>query len=166
MKAIPGYEGYFAESDGTIWSMRPYKRSKCPRTEAYKMTPVAQGRGYRAVSVRKDGKDVLVKVGKLVLLAFVGERPKGMEVCHGKFGKTIDQLDNLRYGTHASNVEDMKTFDEQLRGSALPQAVLTESQIPAIRGRYASLRQMARDHGVDRATISDILMGRTWRHVE
>lgn len=46
------------------------------------------------------------KVAVLVLLAFVGPRPKGMECCHNDGDPENNSLDNLRWDTHSSNVYD------------------------------------------------------------
>ena len=46
--------------------------------------------GYRAVSLSKDGREARLRIALLVLEAFVGPRPDGMEICHGDCVKTND----------------------------------------------------------------------------
>lgn len=43
---------------------------------------------------------------RLVLLAFVGPCPDGMEACHANDIPTDNRLANLRWGTHADNMRD------------------------------------------------------------
>lgn len=45
-------------------------------------------------------------VHALVLSAFVGPRPTGMEACHGDGDGLNNRLGNLRWDTHAENVKD------------------------------------------------------------
>lgn len=45
-------------------------------------------------------------VAVLVLSAFVGPRPDGMETCHNDGDATNDRLSNLRWDTHVANVQD------------------------------------------------------------
>jgi hypothetical protein len=47
-----------------------------------------------------------LKVGRLVLEAFVGPCPPGKEMCHGNRDKMDCSLANLRWGTHAENMRD------------------------------------------------------------
>ena len=47
-----------------------------------------------------------VTVHKLVLLAFVGPLPEGMERLHGLGGAYDNSIENLRYGTRADNNRD------------------------------------------------------------
>jgi hypothetical protein len=80
--------------------------------------------------------------------------------------------DHLWAGSHGDNMRDMvskgrhrKTY---VRGSAMPQAILTESQIPEIRARHQageSLSAIAKDYGVNFRTIHLIVKNKIWRHV-
>lgn len=45
-------------------------------------------------------------IHKLVLEAFVGPRPAGMEACHNNGDAKDNRLSNLRWDTHVSNMED------------------------------------------------------------
>jgi hypothetical protein len=63
-------------------------------------------RGYLTVCLRRDGRQRQVRVHVLVLLAFKGPCPKGMEGLHRNDVKTDPRLDNLYYGTHTQNHAD------------------------------------------------------------
>jgi hypothetical protein len=45
-------------------------------------------------------------VHDLVLLAFVGPKPEGLEVCHGNDVKADNRLQNLRYDTRSANAQE------------------------------------------------------------
>lgn len=58
--------------------------------------------GYRCVTIRGE----TVKVCHLVLEAFSGPRPYGLEACHGPDGRQADHADVLRWDTHQENIRD------------------------------------------------------------
>ena len=62
--------------------------------------------GYRQVRLSRDGRVRTCRVSSLVLRAFVGPRPDGMEVCHNDCNPVNDRLDNLRYDTRTGNRRD------------------------------------------------------------
>lgn len=45
-------------------------------------------------------------VHSLVLTAFVGPKPEGMECCHRDGNPLNNHIDNLRWGTHSDNMQD------------------------------------------------------------
>lgn len=61
---------------------------------------------YLKVDLHKDGRQSSHPVHKLVARAFLGEPPPGMEVCHGRGGQQDNSRKNLRYDTHAANVQE------------------------------------------------------------
>lgn len=99
----------------------------------------------------------------LVLEAFVGPCPAGMEACHAPDpNPTNNRLDNLRWDTPTENQID------RLRHGTMSTAKLAEADILAIAVRLIagdSGRAIARDHGVSEGTISCIRSGSTWTHV-
>ena len=54
----------------------------------------------------RDGKIWRVRVHRLVLEAFVGPAPDGMDGCHRDDDKDNNTLDNLYWGTRAENMAD------------------------------------------------------------
>lgn len=63
--------------------------------------------GYRKVAIHYE-PDVPTRrlVHQLVMEAFVGPRPSGMEICHGNGDPSDNRLDNLRYDTRSANQFD------------------------------------------------------------
>jgi hypothetical protein len=99
-KAVVGYEGLYEVSDaGRVRSL--------PRntTSGKILKPTPRTKGHLAVSLHNMGRKS-VAVHKLVLEAFVGPAPVGMECCHNDGIPSNNVLSNLRWGTKSSNALD------------------------------------------------------------
>lgn len=62
--------------------------------------------GHMSVHLRFDGKSITRTVHSLVLEAFVGPRPDGMEGCHWDDDPSNNRVENLRWGTRSDNMND------------------------------------------------------------
>lgn len=109
-KPIRGYEGLYSVSNlGRVRSEA--RRSKHPTADNFflperiKKTPV-DGKGYPRVALYKDNRQKHPNVHVLVMEAFVGPRPEGMQVCHNNGDRLDCRLENLRYGTDRENKLD------------------------------------------------------------
>lgn len=99
-REIPGYEGLYAVSD-----MGRVKNSRSGKI----LAPVVKSSGYLAVCLSKDGQHKLKTIHRLVLLAFVGPCPPGMETRHfPDHDKKNNRLDNLQWGNAQENADDRK----------------------------------------------------------
>ena len=107
---VVGYEGYYEVSDrGRVCSVaRTVQQGS--RTYRVKERILAAGpnvAGYPQVSLSKDGdRQPGVLVHWLVLRAFVGPCPEGMESLHWDDVPSNNHLSNLRYGTKLENAAD------------------------------------------------------------
>jgi hypothetical protein len=114
-KDIPGYEGrYQASSFGRIKSLKrqvrganPYTRNTFLRTLPERI--LRPGRYCKAghVSVVLGRGTTGIPVHQLIMVTFVGESPKGMEVLHNNGDPTDNRLENLRYDTRTENILDV-----------------------------------------------------------
>ena len=128
--------------------------------------------GQAQVNLYKNNKGRHYLVGRLVLTAFVGPCPEGMECCHFPDADQMNnQLTNLRWGTSNENKADMLKHGTRPQGAAVAGAVLDEEKVKEIKmalkndimwGRRARL---ARKYKVHQNTIRDIDLGVTWSHV-
>lgn len=103
---IPGFPGYFADNEGDIWTA---KRRGSQRIDfpLVKMHPCPSQKGYLIVCLRTDGRAYTMPVHQLVLMAFEGPKPDGMEGCHyPDSDKTNNRPENLRWDIHAENGKD------------------------------------------------------------
>lgn len=110
-RAVPGFEGFYEVSDlGRVRSLdRVIRSSRGGGTQVARgrlLSPSIDGDGRRVVSLSRDGRRRVRRVYQLVMEAFVGPCPPGMEVCHGDGVRTNDALSNLRYDTRGNNHRD------------------------------------------------------------
>lgn len=125
--------------------------------------------GYKVVSLSALGVVKVRCVHDLVLRAFVGAPPSGMECCHRDGNRLNNNLLNLRWGTRKSNAEDRGIHGTQIIGSRARNSRLTESQVFEIKRHLAAGRaqtDIAADYGVAIETIHSIKTGKSWRHVD
>lgn len=122
-----------------------------------------------SVSLSKDGIARKHFVHTLVLEAFVSPRPPGLEALHRDGQGTNNAAGNLRWGTHAENVQDALRHGVHVAhpGSRNGRSILTEADIPIIRERLKNEfpASIARDYGVNRSTIQQIKRGQNWSHI-
>ena len=91
-----------------------------------------------------------------------------LHVLHSCDNRKCVNPSHLRPGTDAENAADMVARKRQNVGSARPESKLTESQVIDIRRMLAAgvmHKEIAAQYGVNRATITMINIGKTWRHV-
>lgn len=111
---VPGFPGYRAGSDGTIWS----RWRSCIKgrilTDNWRLMKQSVkknrsiGRAYHYLNLTADGKATTFRVHRLILLAFVGPCPEGLEARHLDGIAANNHLTNLAWGTVAENTEDRK----------------------------------------------------------
>ena len=119
-KPIPGYEGQYEVSDhGRVRSLTRYVLRKDGRKILCKgqvLKPWRQNSGHVAVRLSRRKRET---VHRLVLEAFKGACPIGMEACHADDNPVNNHIDNLRWASHSANLYD------QVRNGIHPQASKT-----------------------------------------
>ena len=97
---VVGYEGRYEISDlGNVWS--------CLSNKLLAQTSTRQGR-MQVTLLPNTGKrnKKTVSVHRLVLEAFIGPCPEGMECCHWNDDPADNRLENLRWDTRSANAKD------------------------------------------------------------
>jgi hypothetical protein len=156
--------------DGYIGIYEISNHGRCRRVgSVICLMPVDAGKGYRTVSLCKDGSIKNVPIHRMVLIAFCGPEPfVGAQAAHNDGDRSNNRLTNLRWATPVENQADRIRHGTDLRGSAVFGAVLTEPDVARIRDRIRSGErnpQIANDYGVSVSTIHLIRHNKTWRHV-
>lgn len=106
-KSIPGYPDYEISSLGRIRSWKGHRGIGRAKTPKILSTP-PDNESYQQIVLCSNGNIIHTRVHRLVMLAFVGPCPEGMEVCHNDGNRANSQLDNLRYDTHINNILDCR----------------------------------------------------------
>jgi hypothetical protein len=151
------FPGYAVTTDGRIWSYKTHQWLK---------TWIGPNR-CKKWYVCFHGQNRFVH--QLVLEGFRGPKPPGLVGCHNDDDPNNNNLDNLRWDTPQSNVDDRRNGGRYAKGSAHSQAKLTEEGVREIRRRKArgeTLKVIAADYGVHFSIISDVIRGETWSHVK
>lgn len=174
VRPIPGFPGYYAGVDGSVWSFR--SRFGDGGRESWKqLTQGTDAYGRKTIALRPDGKQCgggrpkVRFVHQLVLLAFVGPCPEGMLACHGNDNPADNRPENLRWDTPKANNADALRNHRIRRGGKSHKARLIDSDIPVLRyliARGVSPELVAVVFDVSFATIDRIVRGKQWRQVE
>lgn len=124
----------------------------------------------RQIGIRGKGT---VSVGRLVLEAFVGPCPLGLECCHYDGNKLNNRLDNLRWDTHSNNMRDARRiqsggwFRDRI-GEDHPYSKLTEAKVleaKKLSKEGWSWGALAERYGVCPNTVKFAVTGRNWSHL-
>jgi hypothetical protein len=160
-RPVPGYKGFYEVSNrGRI---RGLKRGKMLR-------PAFRKRSGPAVVLSKNAVKHNKYVGALVLLAFVGPRPKGMQTRHFPDPNiTNNNLFNLSWATPLVNQRDRDIHGTHNKGESNSNSKLTDKAVREIRRvkswPYGSLTRMAEKFDVTRSCISYVRDRKNWRHI-
>jgi hypothetical protein len=164
---VPEFEKYGVDRSGNFYSQM---RRGDPRWR--RVAGSIHKTGYRRVSLRKGGKIKLFFMGPLMLTVFRGPRPDGMDSCHNNGKRDDNRIRNLRWDTRKANHADKAKHGTSQVGEMHGCSILKSSQVAEIKRRYKfrggadSGSALAKEFGVDKCTICDIVQGRTWKHVK
>ncbi len=174
---IPDHPGYCAGSDGSIWSCRKSVRVSGRRggsvagmtADWHRLKTALASRDKRQmVRLCPDKKSYYVH--RLVLLAFAGPCPEGMEGCHNDGNRLNNVPGNLRWDTRKSNVADTRRHGNFNQGSRCSYAKITEDDVVEIRRLYAagntSYQKIATRFKIDFTGVYRIVKRRSWKHVK
>lgn len=170
-KDVPAFPGYKVALDGGVFSCRVPKSGKLGERWKRLKPCTDKATGYLSVCLRRDGKTIRKTVHTLVLEAFDGPCPTGMEGCHRNGIRTDCRRDNLRWGTRASNQADRVEHGTSNRGERQGRSKLRETDIPeifSVRREIpgATMEEIGILFGVAKTTIQAVLERRNWWWVE
>ena len=169
-RPIPLFEGlYEASDDGFVRSLDRkvtgvWGRSKLPQARTHKGLVLSayenkERGGYRYVNLRKDGRQHLRRVARLVAAAFLGPCPSGMVVCHNNGIANDDNIKNLRYDTPKANSYDQWNHGTKLYGDKSPCTKISDADVLIIRSSKEPQKVLAKRYGVHPNHITNIRCG-------
>jgi len=169
-RGIAGYPGYRVGDDGSVWSCwKRAGRGKYVLSETWiQMAYGVQERGYHHLSLRASGKKKNFLIHRLVLEAFVGKCPPGLECRHWDGVHGNNRLDNLSWGSHQDNMEDQVRHGTRVKGTRQGLAKLTEAEVLEIVAMSTAGKTgifIASYFGIVKSNVYAILRGRIWAHV-
>ncbi len=166
---IPGYENFYQVSDlGKVRSLDRFD-DEGKRCNGKLMSASDNGTGYLQITLSKHGICKKYTVHRLVMLAFVGQRPDGCNINHVDGNKHNNRLSNLEYLSCGENSRHAVVVLKRkfgVRGEKSGMAKLTEDKVREIRRLYATgnytHRKLAGMFAVGKTTIYSIVAGRSW----
>ncbi|MGN7284313.1 HNH endonuclease signature motif containing protein [Shouchella rhizosphaerae] len=170
LKPINGYEGYFIDDQGNVYSKWVNKgiHGLTKDGPLRKLKGSKHKHGYTMFRFKSGDKAHLLH--RLVIENFVGPIPEGMVVCHKNDNPTDNRLENLYVGTQKQNMSDSIRLNRFPVGSKNGQSKLSNEDVRKIR-RIKEMkpelpnRVIAEKFGVTRKVIDLILRGRTYKNV-
>ena len=165
MKPCVSWPGYFANKIGKIFSAN----GRWDKGLLREMTPSPSGNTYRSCSLHVNGVQKTVPIHRIVLDAWIGPKPKGMECRHLDGNPSNNNLDNLCWGTHLENQQDRIVHGTNCCGEKHAGVKLTLEKVRQIRSGYKrgvrgfTLKDFADRFGVTFQHVSDIVANKCWR---
>lgn len=166
---VAGYPGYRVSTLGRVQSSRKRGPGDVLSDRLRLIKPRPTPSGHLIIDLHRGDAAVGVAVHRLVLIAFVGTPEEGQCARHLNGVKTDNRLDNLRWGTGKEVAADAM-FRRAEKGTRPSNAKLTNELVRAIKlsaqtmgkGRGTTL---AKQYGISKSLVSQILSGKRWRHI-
>lgn len=173
-KDIEGFEGLYQVSNlGRVKSVRRVimRRNGQPQTVRERIRTLVPNKfGHLAVALYKDGAETPYLVHVLVLTAFHGKPPEGMECRHyPDRNPANNRIDNLRWGTRQENQLDRNIHGTSNSGERQWSSKLKAEDVRRIKELYETglytKKQIGKMYGVAQSHVSNITTGKAWRHL-
>jgi hypothetical protein len=164
---IFGWEGFYQISN--FGRLKSLKRPFVPKDRVLKACVDVYGYSF-ACLFKNQKRLACPKIHRLVLEAFVGQKPEGTECRHIDGNKSNNRLENLEWATHAINELDKYKHGTIMYGSKNGYAKLIEKDVRKIRklwstGKYTQC-ELADKFGVRQFCIWSIIHRKSWKHVD
>ncbi len=173
---IPAFPGYRIGSDGSVLTCLEiipqeghgsvsvmgsvWRPKKTPINNTGRKSDTS---GYLMVTLQYGPsgarREKRMSVARLVLQAFTGPCPPGMEACHNDGKPENCQHGNLRWDTRKENAKDRERHGTVMLGTRNPACKYSDETIALIRNSKASSYQLSREIGVPSPTIRSIRLG-------
>ena len=154
---VVGFEGFYQVSN--------FGNIKNAKTKLIKKIQLNVCLNRPQICLSKFDKVTTVYPHKLVMEAFVGKRPVGMECCHADGDPWNNNLSNLRWDTRINNSQDKFKHGTQKLGENHPMSKLTIEKVLKIRQDNRVHRLIAFEYGVSQSVISQIKSKKSWAHI-
>lgn len=162
---VDGYEGlYMVSQFGRVMSVP--KHNVRGRVLAVKKSTG----GYLQVCLSKDNKKKYVAVHRIVASAFIANPQNKPQVNHKDGCRTNNHASNLEWVTASeNNTHSYRVLNRSRERNYFPARArrrFSDEQVRAIRSDPRGATAIARDYGVSKTAIMQILKGKTYREVK
>lgn len=131
-------------------------------------------RGYGRITNKRDAAwPRSIRAHRLAYELAHGVHPAALHVRHKCDNPPCCNPAHLELGTAAENAQDkvQRGRAHSMPGSHHPNAKLSEETVRQIRakyqrGKYGDSARAAREFGVSKTTVAQVLRGEIWRHVQ
>lgn len=134
-----------------------------PNSGCWLWAGTVHGKGYGHIWYKGSCK----KAHRASYEEFVGKIPEDMYVMHKCDNPACVNPDHLMLGTNQDNMDDRNNKMRQAHGESHSKAKLTDKLVLYIRSLPEGFNQseLAKTLNIKSSTISNLLSGRTWRHL-
>jgi hypothetical protein len=165
-RAIPNFEGYYeASSLGNIRNIAARRRTSVGHILKSHVNPCV---GRRAVRLKVNGKGKTYSVHGLVAEAFLGPRPKGLDVNHIDGNALNNRASNLEYLTRKENIRHAVRIGLWFNGEKHWKTTMTAEKVLELR-RLAvageSYKAIAAVFGLTPQGVGQIVRRKSWKHI-
>jgi hypothetical protein len=159
-RPIPGFDGYEASNQGRVRSLL--------RKEPKILAP-DKSLPYWKFCLRRNKKSAHPFLHHLVLNAFRGPCPEGMEASHLNGDRNDNRLENLIWESRTENMRRKNGHGTMAKGESHGGAKVIATDVQKIRRRYAAggvgVRKLAKEFGLSKSNVWYIVKKETWRHI-
>ncbi len=164
MKQIKGYEGYFIDENGVVWSDKLRFKGDDKKLRIRKN--IKNLYGYMQISLSNNGITGQFKIHRLVAETFIPNIDNKPFVNHINGDKTDNRVENLEWCTGSENMRHAyKNGLLSAVGERNGQCKLTEEQVLLIREDERKHQKIAQEYNVSRELISSIKKRQCWKHI-
>lgn len=166
-RTIARFAGHRFGSDGSIQCCLPRVRGKFHPIRwaepGWWFVHQQPGRGgYLRVRLYEGGKRKVLLVHRLILEAFKGPCPGGLEARHLDSTRDNNAIGNLEWGTRSENTIDQVRCG---RHHIIKLTIETAREAREAFKGGATRAELAKRYGLDRSTVWHLIAGTTWKHV-
>lgn len=155
-------EHVFSNLNRNMYTHDPFS---CWEWKGRKQKHKGKSRGYGLIQI--DGS--VFRVSRLLYFIVYKEDPMNNVIRHTCDNSHCVNPYHLVSGTQQENMKDAKRRGRLSKGSARPNAKLTEDLVKQIRDEWeiapTSWRKGAKKYGICYSTFKSVVTGKTWKHV-
>lgn len=150
IREVDGFDGYFAGSDGNIYSNKRINVARKSPTGVYRVAPKVHNKGYLEFGFALGNKKRKWKmVHQIILETFTGPKPSEKHECHHiNNNKKDNRPENLQWVTRSENI--YHTYHTHLRETKIRPIYYNGK-------KYISIRACSVELGLNQASLNATL---------